>query len=299
MNSVIEARQLTKRFRRNLVLDGLSLVVPEGSVYGLVGPNGAGKTTTLKILMNIHQANAGTATILGTDSRKLGPAEFRQIGYVSENQQLPNWMTVGYFLNYLKPFYPTWDDALATALIEQFGLPLDRKLRDLSRGMWMKASLTSSLAYRPKLLVLDEPFSGLDPLARDEFIGGMLERAEGITILISSHDLAEIESFSSHIGYLDEGRIRFSEDMQSLSNRFREIEVTLEATPKLPANWPSEWLSPETSAAVIRFVDSQYDEQRTPATIRQLFPNLRNVSAHPMPLRSIFVTLAKASRKAA
>ncbi|MFN7937073.1 MAG: ABC transporter ATP-binding protein [Bryobacteraceae bacterium] len=299
MNSVIEADKLTKRFRRNLVLDGLSLSVPEGSVYGLVGPNGAGKTTTLKILMNIHQANAGAATVLGTDSRKLGPAQFQQIGYVSENQQLPNWMTVGYFLNYLKPFYPTWDDALATALTDQFHLPLDRKLKDLSRGMWMKASLTSSLAYRPKLLVLDEPFSGLDPLARDEFISGMLERAEGVTILISSHDLAEIESFSSHIGYLDEGRIRFSEDMQSLSDRFREIEITLEAPPKLPANWPSNWLSPETGSAVIRFVDSNFNEQRTIEAIQQMFPGLRNVAAHPMPLRSIFVTLAKTSRKAA
>ena len=268
MNSVIEADKLTKRFRRNLVLDGLSLSVPEGSVYGLVGPNGAGKTTTLKILMNIHQANAGDATVLGTDSRKLGPAQFQQIGYVSENQQLPSWMTVGYFLNYLKPFYPTWDDALAAALTDQFHLPLDRKLRDLSRGMWMKASLTSSLAYRPKLLVLDEPFSGLDPLARDEFISGMLERAEGVTILISSHDLAE-------------------------------IEITLEAPPKLPANWPANWLSPETGSAIIRFVDSNYDERGTREAIHQLFPDLRNFNAHPMPLRSIFVTLAKTSRKAA
>ncbi len=299
MNPVIEARHIVKRFRRNLVLDGLSLAVPEGAVYGLVGPNGAGKTTTLKILMNIHQANAGTATVLGTDSRKLGPTQFQKIGYVSENQQLPQWMTVGYFLNYLKPFYPTWDDALAATLIEQFHLPLDRKLRDLSRGMWMKASLTSSLAYRPQLLVLDEPFSGLDPLARDEFIGGMLERAEGVTILISSHDLAEIESFSSHIGYLDSGRMQFSEDMQSLSDRFREIEITLEAPPQLPRNWPSQWLSPETGAAVIRFVDSQYDEHRTPEVIRQLFPHLRNVTARPMPLRSIFVTLAKTTGQAA
>ncbi|MBL8176597.1 MAG: ABC transporter ATP-binding protein [Bryobacterales bacterium] len=299
MKSVIEAHRLTKRFRRNLVLDGLSFSVPEGAVYGLVGPNGAGKTTTLKILMNIHRANAGTASVLGVDSRRLGPAQFQQIGYVSENQQLPNWMTVGYFLSYLKPFYPTWDDDLAAALIHQFHLPLDRKLKDLSRGMWMKASLASSLAYRPKLLVLDEPFSGLDPLARDEFIGGMLERAEGVTILVSSHDLAEIESFSSHIGYLDEGRIRFSEDMQSLTNRFREIEITLDNPPPIPSNWPGHWLSPETSPTFIRFVDANYHPQQTSETIRRVFPTVLNVDAHPMPLRSIFVTLAKSSRKAA
>ena len=122
---------------------------------------------------------------------------------------MPEWMTVGYFLAYLKPFYPTWDDARAEELLRQFDLPRDRKLKHLSRGMKMKAALASSLAYRPKLIVLDEPFSGLDPLVRDEFIEGLLESAGEATILISSHDLAEIESFASHVGYLDEESCNF------------------------------------------------------------------------------------------
>ena len=121
--------------------------------------------------------------MLGIDSRRLGPREFAQIGYVSENQEMPEWMTVEYFLAYLQPFYPTWDDARAKELLRQFDLPLDRKLRHLSRGMRMKAALASSLAYRPKLIVLDEPFTGLDPLVRDEFIEGLLENAEETTIL--------------------------------------------------------------------------------------------------------------------
>jgi ABC-2 type transport system ATP-binding protein len=108
---------------------------------------------------------------------------------------MPGWMTVEYLLSYLKTFYPTWDDGRAKELLRQFKLPLDRKLRDLSRGMWMKASLTSSLAYHPKLLVLDEPFSGLDPLVREELIEGLIDCAQETTILVSSHDLADIESF--------------------------------------------------------------------------------------------------------
>jgi len=118
--------------------------------------------------MNIHKANAGRADVLGVDSRRLGPAEFARIGYVSESQEMPEWMTVEYFLSYLKPFYPTWDDARASELVRQFDLPLKRQLKHLSRRMKMKAALVSSLAYRLKLLVLDEPFSGLDPMVRED-----------------------------------------------------------------------------------------------------------------------------------
>ena len=161
----------------------------------------------------------------------------------------------------------------------------------------MKAALVSSLAYRPRVIVLDEPFSGLDALVRDEFIEGLLECAAGATILISSHDLAEIESFSSHIGYLDRGRLQFSEELASLTARFREIEIVCDAPSPLPPDWPAAWLAPETSSAVVRFVETHFDPERSSAEIRRLFPNLRNLSIQPMPLRSIFVTLAKASRK--
>ncbi len=297
--SILRTVGLTKRFRGTMALDGLNLEVPEGSVFALIGANGAGKTTAIKILMNIHQATSGSAEVLGVDSRKLSPLEFQQIGYVSENQEMPEWMTVGYFLAYLKPFYPTWDDARAEELLRQFDLPRDRKLKHLSRGMKMKAALASSLAYRPKLIVLDEPLSGLDPLVRDEFIEGLIESASEATILISSHDLAEIESFASHVGYLERGKLRFSEEMTALSARFREVEVTLDTAPALPANWPSSWLRPETSAAVVRFVESQFDEARTMAEVRRMFGEPRGIAITAMPLRSIFVTLAKAERSAA
>lgn len=297
--SLLRTVDLTKRFRGTVALDRLNLDVPEGSVFALVGANGAGKTTAIKILMNILQPSSGKAEALGVDSRKLSPREFQQVGYVSENQEMPEWMTVRYFLAYLKPFYPTWDDARAAELVRQFDLPLDRKLRYLSRGMKMKAALASSLAYRPKVIVLDEPFSGLDPLVRDELIEGLLESASEATILISSHDLAEIESFASHVGYLERGRLQFSEEMTVLSARFREVEVTLDTAAVLPANWPATWLRAETSASVVRFVETQFDEERSMAEIRKMFGEPRGVSFTPMPLRSIFVALAKADRRAA
>jgi ABC-2 type transport system ATP-binding protein len=299
MTSPIRTVGLTRRYRTQLALDGLDLDVPAGSIYGLVGPNGAGKTTAIKILMNLQRASAGTAHVLDCESARLGPAQFARIGYVSENQKLPDWMTVEYFMNYLRPFYPTWDDKLSAELIRQFELPRGRKLRHLSHGMRMKAAMASALAFRPELIVLDEPFTGLDPLVRDELIEGLLPRAENTTVFISSHDLSEIESFASHIGFVDNGRLRFSEEMTSLSARFREIEVTLELP--LSASPPSrpEWLNAQHSGSVFRFVDSQFDAERSIAEVRRLFGDAAQVAVSPMPLRAIFVTLAKASRKAA
>ena len=298
MSSPIRTQGLSKRFRRTLVLDGLDLDVPEGSIYGLVGPNGVGKTTTIKVLMNIFPPSGGRCQVLDADSRSLAPRHFAQIGYVSENQELPDWMTVGYFLKYLSHFYPTWDRALEADLLRQFQLPLDRELRHLSRGMKIKAALASSLAYRPKLIVLDEPFTGLDALVRDELIESLLAGAENSTILISSHDLAEIESFASHIGYLDGHKLQFSEELETLTARFREIVLTFETAPPLPPDWPSHWLEPETVGPVIRFVDTHFDAERTPTEVNRLFPDRRDMAANGMPLRTIFVTLAKASRGA-
>jgi ABC-2 type transport system ATP-binding protein len=299
MSYPIRCVDLSKKFRRVQALDHLNLEVPEGAIYALIGSNGAGKSTAIKTMMNIHQPGAGCVEIRGKDSRKLHGPDFESIGYVSENQKMPDWMTVDYLMRYLKPFYPAWDDALASALVRKFELPGDRKLGQLSRGMRMKAALASSLAYRPALIVLDEPFSGLDPLVRDELIEGLLESAEGTTILISSHDLAEIESVASHAGYLERGRMRFSEDMASLSARFREVEVTLGEPTGLPRNWPKEWLRPQTSPAVVRFVDTNFDEGTIGERVRGMFPRMTDFSARAMPLREIFVTLAREERKVA
>jgi ABC-2 type transport system ATP-binding protein len=298
MSDVLTTHNLSKRYRKLVALDKLSLAVPEGSVYALLGANGAGKTTALKLMMNLHPATSGEATVLGIDSRRLQGRHFEQIGYVSENQDQPGWMTMGYLLHYLKPFYPTWDDARASELVTQFRLPLDRPIKHFSRGMQMKASLASSLAYHPKLLVLDEPFSGLDPLTREELIEALLECGPETSIVVSSHDLADIESFASHIGYLDKGRLEFGEELATLSARFREIEVTLDE-PALPAPWPTHWLRPEASPAVVRFVETHFDPERTIGEIRLLFRGVTHIEANPMPLRSIFVTLARSTQLAA
>jgi len=235
--------------------------------------------------------------VLGVDSRRLGVNERRQIGYVSENQQLPLWMTVRQFLDYCRPWYPAWDRDLEKKLLGRFELPEERKLKHLSRGMLMKVALLSSLAYRPKLLVLDEPFSGLDPLVRDEFIQGVLEVSEigDWTVFISSHDIHEVEMLCDWVGFLNGGRLQLAETVEKLQARFRRIEVVLcEATPAT-AVLPDHWMCFEQAGSVARFIDKSFVAEKTEALCRERFPSAA-VTAHPMSLREIFVALMRSQR---
>lgn len=290
----IRTDSLSKRFRHVDALDHLNLEVPQGAIYALVGPNGAGKTTAIKILMNIFGPTSGRAEVLGLDSRKIAGPAFESIGYVSENQQLPLWMTVSSFLSYLRPFYPSWDCALEEKLVRTLELPPGRKLRALSRGMRMKAALAASLAYRPRLIVMDEPFSGLDPLVRDQLIQAMLELAAESTIFVSSHDLAEVETLASHIGFLDNGRLRLSEELDSLTTRFRQIEVTPGTSEHTLAQAPESWIHLQKSPSLIRFVTTDFNERQTSAEIKSVFGDVRDVAVVPMSLREIFLAIAKA-----
>lgn len=299
MTTAILTDGLGKTFRRVRALDGLNLVVPERAIYAMVGPNGAGKTTLIKTLMNILAPTDGRAVVLGTDSRQISGGFFEAVGYVSENQEVPEWMRVSEFLAYLRRFYPSWDVGLENQLVNQFGLPPDRKLRHLSRGMRMKAVLAGSLAYHPKLIVLDEPFTGLDPLVRDQFIQGLLSRAQETTIFVSSHDLGEIESFATHIGYLEKGRLLFSEELPTLLARFREVELTFASGTAVSAKVPETWLQVNVSGTTARFVDSRFESERTNHQIREIFGTTPSVTLTAMSLRSIFLAVARSGEEVA
>ena len=274
----------------------------------MVGPNGAGKSTFIKLLLNILRPTSGTASVLGRPSVSISAKVFTEIAYVSESQELPEWMTVSQLLAYLRPFYPNWDTALEQQLAAQLNIPMSRKLKHLSRGQRMKAFLLSVLPYNPRLVILDEPFSGLDPLVRDELTEGLLDRAaqpHPPTILISSHDLAEFETIATHVGFLDRGRLIFSEESSMLTNRFRQVTVTLAAgaTPSSPLReshlgsaYPASWILPELGPSVLRFVHPHADEMTVRSEVSRVFPNAQAVDAEAMSLRSIFVALAKSTR---
>jgi ABC-2 type transport system ATP-binding protein len=294
MTSAIETVDLTRRFGRLEAVEALNLQVPIGSVFALVGPNGAGKTTTIKLLMKLIRPTHGRAFVMGADSRRLGPRAFERIGYVSENQRLPDWLTPDQLLDYIRPFYPTWDEDLCKKLQADLGLTARTPLRSLSRGTRMKAALLASLAYRPELIVLDEPFTGLDPLVRDELIRALLELPgeHPCTVLVSSHDIEEIERLADWIAFIDRGRLVFAEPVSSLLSRFRLIEVLApDGVTPTPVSAPG-WLLQGTVGRILRFVDTDHASPGAISRITLAFPGAE-IRAVPLSLREIFVALAR------
>jgi ABC-2 type transport system ATP-binding protein len=293
---IIQTENLHKNFGKHGALKGLNLSVPEGSAYALIGANGAGKTTTIKLLMNIIAPSQGRAIILGRDSREMSPALLAQIGYVSENQELPGYMTVGAYLEYLRPFYPNWDVDLEMDILRGLHLPPDRQIKNLSHGMRMKMALACALPYRPKLLILDEPFSGLDPLGRDEFIEGVLHQAGEMTILISSHELSEVECFATDIGFVEDGRLVFEETLEALQGRLRAVRLVLDREAVVPAKPPETWLDLKAGGNVLSFVDTHFAQAGLDGRIAALVPGVQRIEVEPVPLRSMFKSLARAGR---
>jgi len=288
----IEAQQLGKRIGKTTLLAPCDLVVPRGAILALIGHNGAGKSTLIKLLLNIVQPSDGHASVLGMPSTSLHGKAFTRIGYVSENQEMPEWMTVSQLMSHLRPFYPHWNDA---GLLEELELPPERKIEHLSRGMRMKTALASVLAFGPELLLLDEPFTGLDPAVRTEFIQTLLDRthaddpAHATTIVISSHDLEEMETFATHLAFLRNGELLFAEPMDSLLNRCREVTVTFrdDVASNVSAKLPEGCVAAEASGAMLRFVEG---------AIRALLPGAVHVQSEPMNLRAIFLALNRNNR---
>ncbi|WPJ97953.1 ABC transporter ATP-binding protein [Coraliomargarita algicola] len=273
------------------------MMVPEGRITACLGSNGAGKTTTIKLLLGLHHQDSGSIEVLGEDSRKLSRASFQNIAYVSENQLLPLWMTVEQLLKFSRPLYKNWDINLEANLLKRFELDTRQKLKNLSRGQQMKAALLANLAYRPKLVVLDEPFSGLDPLVRDEFIKGLLELTEdeGWSVFISSHDIEEVERLADQIAIIDKGHLKLNESTDALLSRFREVEIRLADSAEVPAALPDTWLNPQQSGRILRFTHCEWKDV---SSIEECAVAINGkLSSEPscrtLSLREIFIQLAQ------
>jgi ABC-2 type transport system ATP-binding protein len=302
--NVIETRGLTRRFARREAVSGLDLTVPKGAVCALLGPNGAGKTTTIKLLLGLLRPSAGQARVLGVEADRLDAATRGRIGYVAEGLELPEWMSVRGYLRYCRALHPGWDAALEASLLARFELPADRPLKRLSRGMRMKAMLLSSLAYRPELLVLDEPFGGLDPAVRDDLVRGVFEASgeSGWSVLVSSHDIHELERFADHVAILQEGRLILAEALDSLQARHRRVDLTLAADLPQAAEamrgqvWPAHWRESEQAGRVLRLIDTAYVEGESERAYAAFFPGAA-ASVRALDLREIYLVSTAAARR--
>lgn len=294
---IIRTDNLTKAYGTREAVRGLCLEVSKGASVALIGANGAGKTTTIRMLMNILRPDSGVAEVLGKDSRRLSADEFQRIGYVSESQRMPERLTIAGFFDYLRPLYPKWDRALEESVRASLDLPADRRIGQLSHGMRMKVALASALPFRPELLVLDEPLSGVDALVRDEFMASMLAQAGEMTVLLSSHDLADIEGSTSHVAFMDRGRLLFQETMEQLTGRFRAVTVTLaSANPISPLRDATSWLEAKASGHAFSFVESQFAGDDTLRRDIAKLGEIRNVDVRPMSLRAISTALMRNAR---
>ena len=291
--NAIEAENLSCHFGKVKAVDGLSFKIDEGSVFGLLGPNGAGKSTTIKSLMGLNNPTKGLVRILEVEGRKLGPKELQRIGYVSEDQKMPDWMTVDQVLRYCAPMYPTWDDEFVKELLMQFELPGDRKLKALSRGMRMKVALILAIAFRPEVLILDEPFGGLDAVVREEIIDGILELTgqEKWTVLLSSHDMEEVERLADRVGILRDGKLMTNEGVEELQERFRKVDVSFEG--ELKKEVPTCWWKVRSEENRAEFVHSNFKEREWRPEMEGVFGEGARGEVSKMSLREIYVAIAR------
>jgi ABC-2 type transport system ATP-binding protein len=235
--TVIETKVLSRRFGKVHAVDGLDLSVPRGSVFGFIGRNGAGKTTTVRMLLGLLPMTAGSATVLGLDSRKQSFDIKRRVGYVPETHHFYTWMTVGELTRFTSSFYPTWSDEKCSELLTRFELDTAKKVKELSKGMVAKLALTLALAHNPELLVLDEPTGGLDVMVRRDFLESIVRtiQEEGKTVFLSSHVLVDMERVADEIAIIEEGRLVKRATLDELKGKVKKVKLTFPGEPPADA----------------------------------------------------------------
>jgi ABC-2 type transport system ATP-binding protein len=218
-------------------LDRIDLQVPRGLVLGLIGPNGAGKSTTIRILMGLVHQESGEVRVLGRSMPQEQIAAKWDIGFSSDDMRLYEQMTVEWHMSFIRSIYPKWDADYARLLLKRFGLHAEQRVKGLSHGQRVKAALLLVLARRPRLLVLDEPTTGLDPVARHEILRELMATMadEECSILFSSHHTQDVEQISDLITFIDRGRVIDSFDKETYLDRWRRLRLEVPAGVTLPA----------------------------------------------------------------
>ncbi len=234
---VIRTRGLTKYFGARCAVHDLNLEVPRGCVFAFLGRNGSGKSTTIRMLLGLHSPDRGESFVLGGNSRALTPALRARIGYLTEEHQVYDWMTVREAGDFQATFYPRWDPRIFRGVLEHFALKPDVRVKHLSRGMRAGLSLALTLAPDPELLILDDPALGLDPVARRSLVESMiyLTRRSDRTIFFSSHQLSDVERVADHVAVLDDSVLRVCCPLETFRESIREVRLTFAGPPpRLP-----------------------------------------------------------------
>ena len=289
----ISLRDVSKTFRF-FKLDGVSLDLAPGQIMGLVGPNGAGKSTTIRILMGLVPQDAGEVHVLGNRMPDEQAVAKRDIGYVSDDMRLFQNGTLAWHMRFVASIYPSWDVNYAAELLKRFNLQPAQTIKGLSHGEHTKALLLLALARRPKLLVLDEPTTGLDPVARHEVLAEFMDvlQDEDRSILFSSHNTLDVERISDTITFIDRGRIVDSRDKETFLDRWRRLQLQVGKRIELP-RLPSV-VDVSTSGQLATVTTNHYTPE-----LHQLYERAGAVihDVQRMTLEEIFVANVLSSRR--
>ena len=242
MNSeepIIQIRNLCKRFGKTTALDQVDLEVFAGSIIGLLGANGAGKSTLLRHIIGLYLPDEGHVVTFGRDAAKLGPGELARIGYVHQEGELLDWMKVGQILCYVAAYYPNWNSDLESRYIAEFEISTEARVGSLSPGERQKLAILLAIGFEPELLILDEPASALDPIARANFLDLLLELIQGEkrTIIISSHILSDVEKVMDRTVIMKHGRVLCDSGFDDLLEKYCRVHINA-VSGKLPAQLP-------------------------------------------------------------
>ena len=278
----------------HFTLDDINLELPTGSIMGFIGANGAGKSTTLRILMGLVHQDRGAVHVLGCEMPARQAEAKRDVGFVSEDMRLYGAATLAWHMEFIRSIFPSWDQAYAESLLKRFDLKAEQKLKKVSHGQRVKAALLLALARRPRLLVLDEPTTGLDPVARHEVLHALMEALtdERRTILFSSQNTLDVEQISDQITFIDRGRIIDSMDKETYLDRWRRLRlevpqgVTLPALPGIIGIRQEGRLAIATSNAFVPDLASAYENT-----------GVRVQRIENMTLEEIFVANVERSRE--
>ncbi len=288
----IECHNVTKSYR-HFNLNTTEFKVATGSIMGLIGVNGAGKSTLMRILLGLIHQDHGEVQVLGHPMPADQVQAKQNVGYVSEDMRLYGMATLAWHMHFMAGIYPQWDQAYANDILKRFDLKAEQKIKGMSHGQRVKAALLLALARRPRLLILDEPTTGLDPVARHELLSVLMEvlADEERTVLFSSHNTLDVEQISDAITFIDAGRVLDSDDKESFLERWRRVRLEVPTSIQLPTF--DGMITKQHSGKIATITTNRYSDQQA-HTIQQT--GARILETIPMTLEEIFVATVQHQR---
>jgi len=290
---VVEVNNLSRSFGKTKALDCVDFQASRGKVYGLVGANGAGKTTLIKHMLGLMRAKSGTVRIFGEDPVQNPQGVLKHIGYLSEDRDIPDWMSIDELMRYTGAYHSSWDQGYADELLETFTLDPNKKISSLSRGMRAQVALISAISHRPDLLILDEPSSGLDAVVRKDILNAVVRTIseEGRTVIFSSHLLDEVERLSDHVTMIHNGRVTLDSSLELINNSYHYSSIRFENT---------QTTAPELTDAVIVSGDGRFWSVIHHGSVEPFHDSIENlrgeiVESRNATLEEVFVS--RASRR--